>query len=107
MFNLSNPLEQFQLVPLISIRIGNLDLSFTNSTFFMLWRLVVFLLLVHLSTFFGGGSIVPNRWQLIIENIYGVVLGIALDNIGAKTAGFDILERNFKLHVELSNSQNF
>jgi len=85
MFNLSNPLEQFQLVPLISIQIGNLDLSFTNSTFFIIWSLGVFLLLVYLSTLNGGGSIIPNRWQLIIENIYAVVLGIALDNIGVKT----------------------
>ena len=60
MFNLSNPLEQFQLVPLISIRIGNLDLSFTNSTFFIVWRLSVFLLLVYLATLNGGGNAGPN-----------------------------------------------
>jgi hypothetical protein len=35
MFYLANPLEQFQLVPLIPLRAGRMDISFTNSTFFM------------------------------------------------------------------------
>ena len=56
-----NPLEQFQLVPLIRLQFGTIDLSFTNSTFFMVWRLFVFLLLVHLVTLNGKGYIIPNR----------------------------------------------
>jgi ATP synthase subunit 6 len=84
MFFVNSPLEQFQLVPLISLRSGTMDISFTNSTFFMVWSLVVFLLLVYLSTLHGGGTIVPNRWQIIVEGIYTAVLGFVLDNIGQK-----------------------
>jgi ATP synthase subunit 6 len=84
MFSFSNPLEQFQLVPLITLRSGTMDVSFTNSTFFMLWGVTVFLLVVYLSTFQGGGTVVPNRWQIIVEGIYTAVLGFVLDNIGQK-----------------------
>lgn len=84
MFFVNSPLEQFQLVPLITLRSGTMDISFTNSTFFMVWSLIVFLLLVHLSTLHGGGTIVPNRWQIIVEGVYTAVLGFVIDNIGQK-----------------------
>jgi ATP synthase subunit 6 len=84
MFSFYNPLEQFQLVPLITLQSGTVDISFTNSTFFMLWGVTVFLLVVYLSTFQGGGTVVPNRWQIIVEGIYTAVLGVVLDNIGQK-----------------------
>jgi ATP synthase subunit 6 len=84
MFSFYNPLEQFQLVPLITLQSGTMDVSFTNSTFFMLWGVTVFLLVVYLSTFQGGGTVVPNRWQIIVEGIYTAVLGVVLDNIGQK-----------------------
>jgi hypothetical protein len=81
MFQLFNPLEQFQLVPFITLRTGVFDFSLTNSTFFIIWSLVVFLLLVYLCTFVGKGSIVPNRWQSFLENLYHLVLGVVLDNL--------------------------
>ena len=32
--DISNPLEQFQLVPIVQFSLGDADLSFTNSAFF-------------------------------------------------------------------------
>jgi ATP synthase subunit 6 len=84
MFQSFNPLEQFQLVPLINLRNGAFDFSFTNSSFFIVWSLVVFLLFVYLCTFQGGGTVVPNRWQTILENLYLLVLGVVLDNLNSK-----------------------
>ena len=84
MFQLFNPLEQFQLVPFITLRSGTFDFSLTNSTFFIIWSLVIFILFVHLCTFQGGGTVVPNRWQIILENLYSLVLGVVLDNLDSK-----------------------
>jgi F-type H+-transporting ATPase subunit a len=82
MFCLANPLEQFQLVPLIPLRSGRIDISFTNSGLFMVWGMAVFFLVVYLSTLNGGGTIVPNRWQILVEGIYTTVMDFVMSNIG-------------------------
>ena len=41
-----SPLEQFEIVPLIDLKIGNFDFSFTNPSFFMLLTLSLVLLLL-------------------------------------------------------------
>ena len=45
--SVNSPLEQFEIVPLIDLKIGNLYFSFTNPSLFMLLTLSLFLLLVH------------------------------------------------------------
>ena len=46
----SSPLEQFEIIPLIPMKIGNLYFSFTNSSLFMLLTLSLVLLLVYFVT---------------------------------------------------------
>ena len=70
MFLLS-PLEQFQILPLIPIRLGNFDISFTNGNLIILIALFSFMLLIKMvlsskESFF----IVPSRWQIVIETFY-------------------------------------
>ena len=66
-----NPLEQFQIVPLISFNIGVVDFSFTNSALFML--IAVFL--ISFTTIFSvrKNSIIPSRMQSIVEMSYEFV----------------------------------
>ena len=67
---ISSPLEQFELIPLIPIRLGDFDISITHSTLFMLIALTTFLLLIRMILMNNGGTLVPNRWQVIVEGIY-------------------------------------
>ena len=68
-----SPLEQFAILPLIPMNIGNLYFSFTNPSLFMLLTLSLVLLLVHFVTKNGGGNSVPNAWQSLVELIYDFV----------------------------------
>jgi len=85
---ISSPLEQFEIVPIISSRVGNVDLSFTNSSYLMLINLLFVAFLFRQITLYGKGSLIPARIQTIFESIYEVVLGMASDNIGARGQKF-------------------
>uniref|UniRef100_A0A0C9RSR0 F-ATPase protein 6 n=1 Tax=Wollemia nobilis TaxID=56998 RepID=A0A0C9RSR0_9CONI len=77
-----SPLEQFDILPLIPMKIGNLYFSFTNSSLFMLLTLSLVLLLIHFVTKKGGGNLVPNAWQSLVELIYDFVLNLVNEQIG-------------------------
>lgn len=77
-----SPLDQFEIVPLIPMNIGNFYFSFTNSSLFMLLTLGFFLLLIHFVTKKGGGNLVPNAWQSLVELLYDFVLNLVKEQIG-------------------------
>lgn len=77
-----SPLEQFSILPLIPMNIGNLYFSFTNPSLFMLLTLSLVLLLVHFVTKNGGGNSVPNAWQSLVELIYDFVPNLVNEQIG-------------------------
>jgi F0F1-type ATP synthase membrane subunit a len=82
----SSPLEQFEILPAISLYLGVLDFSITNEA------IILFLIFFFVSTFFYSSFkqsdstlfIVPHRWQVIIEIIYKMVLSMITDNISGK-----------------------
>jgi F-type H+-transporting ATPase subunit a len=75
-----SPLEQFAIISLIPIHVGNLYLSFTNSSLFMLITVASLLLLISLVTL-NGGYLVPNAWQSFVEIIYDFVLSLVNEQI--------------------------
>lgn len=77
-----SPLDQFSIHPWIPIHIGDLYLSFTNPSFFMLLTLSLVLLLVHFVTKKGGGKSVPNAWQSLVELIHDFVPNLVNEQIG-------------------------
>nr|UOX29755.1 ATP synthase subunit 6 [Rehmannia glutinosa] len=77
-----SPLEQFSILPLIPMKIGNLYFSFTNPSLFMLLTLSLVLLFVHFVTKKGGGNSVPNAWQSLVELIYDFVPNLVNEQIG-------------------------
>ncbi|XVF70852.1 hypothetical protein PTKIN_Ptkin11bG0195500 [Pterospermum kingtungense] len=77
-----SPLEQFEIVPLIDLKIEDLYFSFTNPSLFMLLTLSLFLLLLYFVTKKGGGKLVPNAWQSLVELIYDFVLNPVNEKIG-------------------------
>nr|QXE44228.1 ATP synthase subunit 6 [Podocarpus macrophyllus] len=77
----NSPLEQFAIIPLIPMKIGNLYFSFTNSPLFMLLTIGSVLLLVHFVTR-NGGNLVPNAGQSLVEFIHDFVLTLVNEQIG-------------------------
>ncbi len=76
-----SPIEQFQIKPLIPLRIGEFDLSFTNSSLVMVIAVGLIVLLLTLSV--RRGALVPTRWQSVTEMLYEFIAGMVRDNVGA------------------------
>jgi ATP synthase subunit 6 len=83
-----SPLEQFEILPLLSIRISFLDFSITNQTIMLV--LIVFFLIsiffVILKQSTNSLFVVPHRFQIVLEFLYSMILGIVVDNISGKKA---------------------
>jgi F-type H+-transporting ATPase subunit a len=75
-----SPLSQFEIKRLVPIQFGDLDLSFTNSSLFMV------LTVIGVSGFlFLGmrrGALVPGRWQSMVELSYIFVANLVRDTVG-------------------------
>lgn len=79
---MADPMHQFQISPIIPIEVGGIDISFTNSSLWVLIGAVLSIVIMGLAA--SRKSIVPGRIQLIGEEIYGFVEGMVTDNIGQK-----------------------
>ena len=80
-----SPLEQFAIIPLIPIHVGNIYLSFTNSSLFFVLTVGLLVLLFHFVTLHGG-YLVPNAWQSVVELIYDFVLNLVNEQISGPTS---------------------
>ena len=77
-----SPLEQFNIIPLININLFSANISFTNSSLYMLLGVSIVIFIVYISTV--KATIIPHRYQSFIEMTYAFVLGLVEDNIGEK-----------------------
>ena len=78
-----DPMHQFQIQPIGErLILGGVDLSFTNSSLWMVIGAICSLILLGVAS--SRKSIVPGRLQLIGEEIYGFVENLITDNIGQK-----------------------
>lgn len=76
---INSTFEQFEIFRLIPIHpFGNLDLSFTNSSLFLI--IAVFIINSLISN--NVKNLVPGRWQSVIEILYENILNMIKDNIG-------------------------
>jgi F-type H+-transporting ATPase subunit a len=76
----AGPLEQFEIKPIVPIRVGDLDLSFTNSALFMV--IAVVLITTFLTASMRGRALVPTRLQSMAEMSYEVIANMIRDNVG-------------------------
>ncbi len=75
-----HPLQQFTIERWIPIRLGGLDVSFTNSALFMCAAVAVASALVILGS--RRREQVPGRWQSLAELSYEFVAGMIDQNVG-------------------------
>ena len=77
---MASPVEQFRLTPLVPIEIGDVDISLTNSSAFMIAAVAVVTLFLTLSM--RSGKLVPGRWQSMAELSYEFIANMVRDNVG-------------------------
>lgn len=77
---MADPMHQFQITPLLPLNLGGVDVSFTNSSLWMLIGTVLSIILLALMS--SRKSIIPGRLQVAGESLYGFVESLLKDNIG-------------------------
>ena len=74
-----DPMHQFQIEPLAKLDLFGFDISFTNSSLFML------IVLAAIWVFMAGGmkrELVPGRWQMAVEGVTGFINNMMSSSIG-------------------------
>lgn len=74
-----DPMHQFTVEPLVPLKVGGYDLSFTNSALFMVVVLGI------IAVFMIGGlrrQVVPGRWQMAVEGVTGFISNMMTQNVG-------------------------
>ncbi len=81
MIILYSPFEQFEINRIIPFHLGStFDLSITNSTIYMFFALFIYHVLYTINI--KNATLVPGRWQSVIELTYAQIVSMVLDNIG-------------------------
>jgi ATP synthase subunit 6 len=80
-----SPLEQFEIVPLLFVFLGN-KFVFTNASYFLIIAVVVTLLFFYLTNL--NSTLIPNRWQSITEMVFEFVQNMAFEALGNKGSKF-------------------
>ena len=75
-----SPLSQFEIKTLIPIRLGEADLSFTNSALMMVIALVCISAFLILGM--RRGALVPGRWQSMAELSYEFIVNLIRETVG-------------------------
>lgn len=96
-----NPLDQFNISPLLEWQPGGVDLSFTNSSLMMM----VVLGVIAAFMLFGGrrAALVPNRWQAANEMLIGFVQDMARSNAGEEAMKYFPLIFTIFIFILFSN----
>jgi F-type H+-transporting ATPase subunit a len=76
----ADPLHQFVIKPLVPLQVGGVDVSFTNSSLWMMIGVVV--ATGFLSIAMRRRALVPGRMQVAAEMLYEFIAGMIRENIG-------------------------
>ena len=80
---MANPMHQFNVYRIgPEIKLGQIDLSFTNASLFMVISASIILLFLFLGT--KEKKIIPDKIQLIAEMFYAFVAKMISDTAGSK-----------------------
>jgi F-type H+-transporting ATPase subunit a len=83
---MSNPMDQFKIKTIEPITAGGFDLSFTNSSLWMLIALGAVAIFLFVGT--ARPQMIPGRWQAAVEYLYDFTRKIVDDNVGPKGRNF-------------------
>ncbi|MCZ4281805.1 F0F1 ATP synthase subunit A [Kiloniella laminariae] len=74
-------MQQFEVNPIVALKLGSYDISFTNSALFMVLSAALITVFLVYST--RGRALVPGRWQSMAEMSYEMVANLLRDNVGS------------------------
>ena len=80
-----DPMHQFTVEPLVPLHIGPYDISFTNSS---LWLLVALVIIYGFMAMGMKRELVPGRWQMAVEGLTGFIDNMVRVNIGPEGRKF-------------------
>jgi len=78
----ASPLHQFEIHPIIPLQLGNVDVSYTNSSLYMTIAAVLGAGFVILGM--RRGTVVPGRGQVAVEIMYEFVANLLRDTVGSE-----------------------
>jgi F-type H+-transporting ATPase subunit a len=96
-----DPIHQFQIHPIIPLHIGGYDVSFTNSSLFMVVTIVLASGFLYMST--AGRALIPGRLQSISEMAYEFVGNMLRDAAGKQGMQFFPLVFSLFMFVLVAN----
>ena len=82
-----SPLEQFEVLPLIPLYLGGIDVSITNETVILL-IIFFFISILFFSSFNPKDStlnLIPSKFQSVFEFLYRVIISLVVDNLGKES----------------------
>lgn len=97
----AGPMEQFEIVQLIPLSFGNLDISFTNSSLWMCLGVGVATLFFVAAA--RAGSLIPGRLQSMAEVLYEFVSDIVRGAIGPEGMRFFPYVFSLFIYVLMAN----
>jgi len=77
-----SPLAQFEIKRLIPMKLGDIDVSFTNSSVMMVASVV--LISAFLIMGMRRSALVPGRWQSVVELSYIFIANLLKDTVGSQ-----------------------
>ena len=75
-----DPLHQFKIHKLVPLSLGGVDISFTNSSLFMLLSTLVISVFFYFSS--RSPTIIPSRLQYMGETVYQFIAELVHENVG-------------------------
>jgi len=77
-----NPFEQFDIMLLVPIVVGGVDVSLTNLS---ILTMVMSTIIIFANFIFNKSyTFIPNNWQIVMESKYNFVINILAEQTGAK-----------------------
>ena len=76
----AGPMEQFEILPIIPLTLGAIDISFTNSALWMVIGVAAIIAFFSMAT--GRRALIPGRLQSIAEILHEFVANLVRDTIG-------------------------
>jgi F-type H+-transporting ATPase subunit a len=82
----ADPLQQFQINPIVPLEIAGINVSLTNSSLAMIAAAA--LVTAFMAGSMRGRALVPGRWQSMAEISYEFIANMIRDNVGAEGRPF-------------------
>jgi F-type H+-transporting ATPase subunit a len=81
-----SPLSQFEVKKIFDLKIGSIDISFTNSSLYMVLATIFVIAFMIIAT--RKKSLIPSRLQMIAESVYNFVFDMIKSSIGNEGSKF-------------------